>query len=457
MPQETNMAARETLWFDHALLPDGWAEGVRIGHAAGLITLIETGVPAPAGASRGRAAVPGMANLHSHAFQRGMSGLTETRGDGEDSFWSWRDMLYRFVDTAGPEEIGALTAMAYAEMLEAGFTRVAEFHYLHNAPDGARYDDPAEMSAQVVRAAEATGLGLTLLPVFYAHSGFGGQAPLDGQRRFLSDVDGHARLVSAAKAHAAALPDAIVGVAPHSLRAVTPEELTAIAELGAGGPVHIHIAEQVKEVEDCLLWASARPVEWLLANADVDESWCLVHATHTTGAELQGIARSGAVAGLCPVTEANLGDGIFDGRAFLSHGGRFGIGTDSNVSICAADELRMLEYAQRLHHRQRNVLGGGNWPSTGRALFEQAFAGGHRACGSEGGLRVGLPADIVALDGNEADGDPDAVLDAWVFRLGKSMIADVWRRGEHLVRDGRHIHRDTIRARYTSVLRSLLP
>ena len=456
MPEETKMAATGTLWFEAALLPDGWARDVRISNAGGLITQIETGISTPAGAARGRAALPGLANLHSHAFQRGMSGLTEARGEGEDSFWSWRDLLYRFVDKATPDQIGAITAMAYAEMLEAGFTRVAEFHYLHNAPDGARYDDPAEMAGHIAKSAMDTGIGLTLLPVFYAHSGFGGQAPLEGQKRFLSNVESYAQLLSAAKEHAAALPDAVTGVAPHSLRAVTPEELKAVIGMSADGPIHIHIAEQQKEVDDCLSWSSARPVEWLLANAAVDEHWCLVHATHTTESELQGIAASGAVAGLCPVTEANLGDGIFDGRAYLAHGGRFGVGSDSNVSICAADELRMLEYSQRLRYRQRSVLGGGDWPSTGRSLFEHALAGGHQACGSEGGLRVGVPADIIALDSSEAEDGADALLDAWVFRAGRSMIADVWRRGAPVVQAGRHIHRDAIRARYQSTLRQLL-
>ncbi len=449
----------ERLWFDHALLPDGWASDVEITVAGGLISAVEMETPPPAGAVRGRSVVPGLPNLHSHAFQRAMSGLTETRGAGRDSFWSWRDLLYRFVERLTPEDVRAVTAMAYAEMLEGGFTRACEFHYLHNDAEGACYADPAEMAAQVIGAADETGIGLTLLPVFYAHSGFGGQPPLSSQRRFVSGIDRFCHIIDAARAHAAALPDMVLGIAPHSLRAVTPDQLQTLSALHTSGPVHIHIAEQVKEVEDCLAWSGARPVEWLLQNADVDARWCLVHSTHTTGGEIRGIAASGAVAGLCPVTEANLGDGIFDAHALLAHGGRLGVGSDSNVSISAADELRMLEYSQRFKYLSRNVLAAEGQPSTGRALFDHALSGGHRASGTEGGIVAGAPADLIAFGSavlpEAADGG-DRLLDAWIFRNVGGAVSDVWRRGAHVVQGGRHVRRGEIEARYQAALARLL-
>ncbi|MBA4226078.1 MAG: formimidoylglutamate deiminase [Hyphomonas sp.] len=449
----------ERLWFDCGLLPSGWATGLEITIAGGAIEKISTGVTPPSGAVRGRTVLPGLPNLHSHAFQRAMSGLTEVRGKDQDSFWSWRSLLYRFASRIGPEDIHAITAMAYAEMLEAGFTRVCEFHYLHNAPDGQRYDDPAEMAGQIVRAAEETGIGLTLLPVFYAHSGFGGQPPADGQKRFLSDLEGFAGLLEDVGQHTVNQHDFVLGIAPHSLRAVTPGELKTLLLMDKAGPVHIHIAEQVKEVEDCLAWSGARPVEWLLHNAPVDGRWCLVHATHTNDREIHRIAKSGAVVGLCPVTEANLGDGIFDGRAFVSYGGHYGVGTDSNVSINAADELRMLEYSQRLKGLSRNAMTGAGYASTGRSLFEHALAGGGRAAGIPAGLAPGNPADFVAINAGalpEAEDGGDALLDAWVFRGKSQAISEVWRRGERVVCGGQHVQRPAIEARYKAALRRLL-
>jgi len=449
----------ERLWFDHGLLPSGWASGVEIMVSGGAIENISAGVAPPSGAVRGRTVLPGLPNLHSHAFQRAMSGLTEVRGKDQDSFWSWRSLLYQFASRIAPEDIRAITAMAYAEMLETGFTRVCEFHYLHNAPDGRRYDDPAEMAGQVVRAAEEAGIGLTLLPVFYAHSGFGGQPPADGQKRFLSDVESFAELLEDVGQHTVNQHDFVLGMAPHSLRAVTPDELKTLLMMDKAGPVHIHIAEQEKEVRDCLAWSGARPVEWLLHNAPVDGRWCLVHATHTNDQEIHGIAKSGAVVGLCPVTEANLGDGIFDGRAFVSDGGHYGVGTDSNVSISAADELRMLEYSQRYKTLSRNVMTGEGYASTGRSLFEHALAGGGRAAGISVGLAPGHPADFMAIDETrlpEAATGGNRLLDAWVFRGKSNVISDVWRRGKHVVEGGRHVNRSGIEARYQAVLGTLI-
>ncbi|MBU1346857.1 MAG: formimidoylglutamate deiminase [Alphaproteobacteria bacterium] len=441
-------------------MPEGWARDVRVTVADGVIIGVETGVARAADDEAGGVALPGMANVHSHAFQRAMAGLTEARGpggDAGDNFWTWRQLMYRFLDRGGPEEIEAITALAFCDMLEGGFTRVAEFHYLHNDPMGGSYADPAELTGRIVAAAETTGIALTLLPVFYAHSTFGGSAPNQGQRRFITDVDGFADLVARGRTLAATLPDAVVGVAPHSLRAVTPEELAAMPGLAGDGPIHIHVAEQTKEVDDCLAWSGARPVEWLLANAPVDPRWCLIHSTHVSEPEWRGVAKAGAVVGLCPLTEANLGDGIFPARDFVEGGGRFGIGTDSNIQIGVADELRMLEYSQRLALRARGVMADAE-RSTGRALFDRALAGGRQATGAEGGIAVGMAADIVGLDAGAvgfAGRRDDAVLDSWIFG-GERAIRSVWRRGRKVVVEGRHVARDGIEARYRKALSVVL-
>lgn len=459
MPQTSREGL--SLWFEQALLGAGWASDVRMTVADGLIASIETGVARAAIDQGGGVAIPGVANVHSHAFQRAMAGLTEGRGPegGEDDdFWSWRQLMYRFLDRGGPEEIEAITALAFAEMLEGGFTRVAEFHYLHNDPAGRPYADPAELTGRIVAAAEATGVGLTLLPVFYAHAGFGGQPPSQGQRRFITDLDGFADLVARGRTLTASLPDALVGVAPHSLRAVSPDELAAMPALAGDGPIHIHVAEQTKEVEDCLAWSGARPVEWLLANAPVDPRWCLIHATHVTEGEWGEVAARAAVVGLCPVTEANLGDGVFPASAYVQNGGRYGIGTDSNVRIGLAGELRQLEYSQRLSLRKRAVMADGV-RTTGRALFDRALSGGQQATGVTGGLTVGQSADIVGLDtsGIAFEGrSGDAVLDSWIFAADRSAIRSVWRRGEQVVVDGRHVAREAIESRYRKALKTVL-
>jgi formiminoglutamate deiminase len=447
-----------SLWFEAALLPQGWARGVRVRVREGRISRLETEVARSPQDQGGGVALPGVANLHSHAFQRAMAGLTEARGPTDDDFWTWRRLMYRFLDRGGPDEIEAITALAFAEMLEGGFTRVAEFHYLHNDPTGAPYADRAEIATRIAAAAEATGIGLTLLPVFYAHSGFGGLAPTEGQRRFITDLDGYAALVADCRALTAGLADARVGVAPHSLRAVTPEQLQALLAMAGQGPIHIHVAEQTKEVEDCLAWSGARPVEWLLANAPVDPRWCLIHATHVAETEWRGVAARGSVVGLCPITEANLGDGIFPAAAYHHADGRIGVGTDSNVQIGLADELRMLEYSQRLALRGRAVMADPD-RSTGRLLFDQALAGGAQATGVSCGLSVGAAADIVALDGGHISFEGrfgDAVLDSWIFGAPRGGVASVWRAGRLVVRQGRHVARDAIEARYRQALKAVL-
>ncbi|TIN17500.1 MAG: formimidoylglutamate deiminase, partial [Mesorhizobium sp.] len=319
------------IFAEQALLPDGWHNNVRISLANGRIIAVEPGTTELAGDERHAILLPGMPNLHSHAFQRGMAGLAELRGPSADSFWSWREVMYRFALSMTPDQVEAVAAQLYVEMLEAGFSRVGEFHYLHHDREGKPYANLAEMAERIAAAAGETGIGLTLLPVFYAHSSFGGAAPNEGQRRFINDVNRFSRLVEKSRECVRSLNQAVVGVAPHSLRAATSEELAEVVEIVPDGPIHIHIAEQVKEVEDCLAWSGARPVEFLLANAKVDERWCLIHATHMTNAETVAIAKSGAIAGLCPITEANLGDGIFAAQLFRDHGGRFGVGSDSNV------------------------------------------------------------------------------------------------------------------------------
>ncbi|HEX3651366.1 MAG TPA: formimidoylglutamate deiminase [Rhizomicrobium sp.] len=446
------------LWFQTALLPQGWTDGVRLSTASGAVVTVEIDVAPSGDDERHAIALPGLCNVHSHGFQRGMAGLAEVRGPEGDNFWTWREVMYRFLDRLDPGQVEAITALAYAEMLERGFTRAGEFHYLHHTPSGTPYANIGELTERIAAAAEVTGIGLTLLPVFYAHANFGGAPPAPGQRRFINTVDRFAALVDVSRKALTNLPDANLGVAPHSLRAVTPDELEAILPLARESPIHIHAAEQTKEVDDCIAWSGQRPVKWLLDHGGVDEHWCLVHATHLTQTETARLANSGAVAGLCPITEANLGDGIFPARNYLNLDGRIGIGTDSNVQIDAAAELRALEYAQRLATRSRNVLSDEEGRSTGRTLFERALAGGNQALGQERyGIREGASADLVSLNVEDTaffGRKCDAVLDSWIFAGGQ--IDCVWRRGHKLVQQGRHIAREAVVASYRRAIESVL-
>ena len=447
------------LHFGQALLPAGWASNVRLRIADGCIAAVDSDVSDAGAAERHAVALPGLCNGHSHAFQRALAGLTELRGSSADSFWTWRERLYAFLEHLGPEELEAVTAQAFVEMLESGFTRVAEFHYVHHDAHGRRYADLAEMAGRVGSAAAETGIGLTLLPVFYAHGGFGGATPGAAQRRFLCSLEEFARLLAASEAALARVPDASLGIAPHSLRAVAPAELVALAALAAGRPVHIHIAEQEREVADCVAWSGQRPVAWLLDHAPVARHWSLIHATHIDERELRGIVASGAVVGLCPITEADLGDGIFPAPEYLAAGGRISIGSDSNVLIDAAGELRLLEYGQRLARRARNVLAAGAHASTGRSLFDAAHDGGAAALGLRRfGLAAGAPADLVSLDPDawQAGGrDGDAVLDGWIFAARRPAVDCVWRAGRKLVSGGRHVHAGPVAARFARALRTL--
>jgi formimidoylglutamate deiminase len=447
------------LFFEQALLPQGWARDVRMVLDRGRLGSVEAEASTQPGDERHRIGLPGLPNLHSHAFQRGMAGLTEIRGTTADSFWTWRDLMYRFVGRMTADDIESVAAQAYAEMLEAGFTRVGEFHYIHHDVSGAPYDNIGELAERIAACAQATGIGLTLLPVFYAHSGFDGRAPDPSQQRFVNGIDGFSRLMDASRRAVAGLEGAVVGFAPHSLRAVTPEELTTILNLDTNCPVHMHIAEQTREVDECLAWSGRRPLQWLFDHVAVDRRWCLIHATHSSADEIGRLAESGAVAGLCPITEANLGDGTFNAVEFRDRGGAFGIGSDSNVLIGVSEELRQLEYSQRLAHRARNVVASTN-ASTGRTLFEGALKGGSQALGvATSGLTEGGFADIVSLDAGNvalAGRSGDAILDSWIFGAGHSLVDCVWARGHKVVRDGRHHARETIAQRFRQTMQRLL-
>lgn len=442
-----------------ALLPDGWSRDVRVTFDGIRIATVEPGAAPLPGDDRlaGRALVPAMPNLHSHTFQRAMAGMTERRGPAEDSFWTWRALMYRFLDVLDPDEIEAISALAFMEMLEAGFGSVAEFHYLHHQPGGTRYADPAELAHRVAAAATETGIGLTLLPVLYTHGGADAAPLTGGQRRFGNDLNDFLRLREASAAH---LPvDAVLGAAPHSLRATTPDQLAALAAAIPDGPLHIHAAEQVREVADVEAWLGARPVAFLLDDVGIDRRWTLVHCTQMTADETTRLAASGATAGLCPVTEANLGDGIFPGSAYLAGGGSLGIGSDSNVRISLAEELRGLEYSQRLALKARNVLADPG-ASVGATLHAAALAGGARAlqrpCGA---IAPGRLADLVAIDRDDLTLAPladHALLDGWIFAAGDRVVREVWSAGRPVVRDGRHRARDHIEARYRAALKSVL-
>ena len=446
----------QTIHAKSALLPTGWADSVLVEIDDGRITTVQPG--ARLAGQTIDILLPAPCNLHSHAFQRAMAGLTERRGPGSDSFWTWRTLMYRFLDRLTPDDVLAIAAQVQVEMLEAGYGAVGEFHYLHHAPGGHAYDDLAQMSVAIATAAGETGIGLTHLPVLYMQGGSDGRDLNGGQLRFGNDLDQFTRLLEGAQHGLADLPDAALGIAPHSLRAVGVEALTTATTLLPGVPFHIHIAEQIAEVNEILGTHGATPVKWLLEVMDVGREWCLIHATHMSPAETEGLARSGAVAGLCPITESNLGDGIFDGARFVEAGGRWGVGSDSNVRISLSEELRTLEYSQRLGEQQRCVLAPPDG-STGRALYNSALDGGAQALGRASGvIAAGNWADLVALDGDAlalTGLKGDAILDAWIFAGDDTVVRDVWSAGRHMVRDGRHMHRQAIEDRYRSVMRSL--
>ncbi|MGJ8624409.1 MAG: formimidoylglutamate deiminase [Yoonia sp.] len=443
-----------------AKLSTGWASNVRVSHADGWITAITVDQKSDAHDTCVDTLLPSLANLHSHSFQRAMAGMTEYRMAGKDSFWTWRDLMYRFTANLTPEHIEAIAAFVFLEMQEAGYASVGEFHYLHHQAGGMPYADLGELSGRIAAAAATTGIGLTHLPVLYSYGG-AGQVPLEtGQARFGNSVDRFNDLVARARDAVAVLPaDCRVGIAPHSLRATSPDDLKSVLAAHGDGPVHIHIAEQPKEVADISAWLGARPVEWLLANADVSSDWCLIHATHMTADETLNMARSGAVAGLCPVTEANLGDGPFNGPSYLEAKGAFGVGSDSNVLISLTEELRTLEYSQRLRDVARNVMVIGEG-SVGETLYMGAAKGGAQALGRGGGeIAVGELADVVAIDSTAPSLcalHQDQLFDGLVFAANDNVITDVWSAGRHCVRSGHHVKRDEIVRGYKAAMQSLV-
>ena len=446
-------------FFEHALLAENWAKDVSVvSDAKGDITSVTPNTKDVRSDHRAKIALPGLPNVHSHAFQRAMAGMAEVKGAGDDSFWTWRKVMYQFLERLTPDDLYAIASLAYCEMLESGFTAVSEFHYLHHDASGSAYNDIGAMAFAIAEAAQTSGIGPTFLPVFYANSQFGGAPPTDAQRRFVNSPDQFATLLDRIDHIATSLPDAQVGIASHSLRAVTPESLAEVLTLKPSGPLHIHIAEQTKEVDDCIQWSGQRPVEWLLNHQNIDQRWCLIHATHMTQTERQTIAQSGAVVGLCPITEGNLGDGIFPGVNYVQDGGRFAIGSDSNVLINAAEELRTLEYSQRFRDRGRNLLGTDN-TSTGRALFDHALSGGTQSLGRKiGKIDVGFRADIITLNTDHPALVAlinDGWLDGWIFAANSPAISDVWVGGRHVVSEGKHYKRDQIRAHYSQTMKRL--
>ncbi len=451
----------KSIFSKHALLPQGWVTDVRleIDSAGKIAKLVQDTTSMPQDTCV-KTLLPAIANLHSHIFQRAMAGMSERRADTQDSFWSWRDLMYRFLDILTPDDIEAIAALAFMEMQEAGFAVVGEFHYLHHGPNGQPYDRLSEMSERIFAAAAQSQIGLTHLPVLYTYGGAERAALKGGQRRFGNHLDRFNKLMDGAKNGLVNLPkDANIGIAPHSLRAIDPLQLQQLIAMHPAGPVHIHIAEQILEVQQISAWLGTSPVDFLVQNIGIDDRWCLIHATHMNAEETAALASCGAVAGLCPITEANLGDGVFNGAEYLAAGGAFGIGTDSNINISLGEELRTLEYSQRLMHRVRNVMAAKN-ASVGETLYKGAAKGGARALGRNSGeIKLGYWADLVAIDPDclaLAALRPDQWLDGWVFAASNRVVRDVWSAGRHCVIEGHHIKRGEIERRYRKILRNVL-
>lgn len=443
-----------------AYLSDGWARDVSVTLHDGKIAKVEGAISCIAGDISVDTLLPAVSNLHSHTFQRVIAGMTEYRVQGRESFWTWRAQMYRYLDRLLPEQLGAIAELAFMEMMEAGYAAVGEFHYVHHASGGQKYDDVAELSARVMHAALQTGIGITHLPVLYSQGGIDGRELTGGQLRFGNSIDRFCQLVTRCREIAVNLPsDTEIGVAPHSLRAVSPTDLKALLAQSPDGPIHMHIAEQPQEVYEIKAYLGNRPVEWLLGNNDVSDRWCLIHATHMTSSESRKLAQSGAVVGLCPVTEANLGDGVFAGPDYLTPNGAFGVGTDSNINVSLSAELRMLEYSQRLIHQERNLMIS-EAGSVGENLYAKAAAGGAQALGRNAGkIAEGRLADLVAIDSDHPTLcalDDHQVLDGFVFASRDDVVTDVWSAGRHQVRNGRHIARDPIIERYKKTVADLM-
>jgi len=450
---------------ERALLPNGWADNVRFTVQDGYInTIVPDSEKQYEDILLSGPVLPTIANLHSHAFQRVMAGVAEVSLDPNDSFWSWRDLMYKVVQKLTPNDARVIATYLYIEMLKAGYSQVGEFHYLHHAQGGQAYDQPAEMAMQLLQAADVSGIGLTLLPVLYSHSGFGAQMPNSGQTRFINTSDSYLSLHrSCEKAilnYGRQNDIHKLGICFHSLRAVTKNQIETVLEsLSATIPIHIHIAEQQKEVQDCLNWSGLRPVQWLHNEIGLNERWCLVHATHLDAHELNAIASSQAVAGLCPTTEANLGDGIFPAVAYEKAKGRWGIGSDSHVSLSIVEELRTLEYSQRLRDQQRNRLYQATQNHVGDHLFQQALLGGNQACDVALGLAVGHRADFMVLDSKHpfigASENKD-LLNRWIFSCNENLIKDVFVAGRQIIQNFHHEHEESSREAFMRVIKKVI-
>lgn len=449
--------------FCHRLLtPNGWLRDslIRV-DALGHVLSIEAGRASEADEVLRGPVIPGMPNCHSHAFQRQMAGLAGHPGPGKtDSFWTWRDAMYRLANRLSPDALQAIALWLYVEMLEAGFTSCAEFHYIHHRADGEPYDAIDETGARLIEAASEAGLALTLLPVLYCRAGFERETVREEQRRFANSPDRFLRLFEASLDRVADDPHHVVGLAFHSLRAVSKEQIEEVlgAEGGRAAAVHIHVAEQAAEVEQCRAAYGARPVEWLLSNTPVDDRWCLVHGTHMEPREYDAAAASGAVAGLCPTTEADLGDGFFEAEYWLGQGGLMAIGSDSNLRVSPTEELRLLESGLRLRAGRRNILSR-EGRSCGRFLYEAAAEGGRTALGQAvGSIAEGFRADLVELDESHPmlrAVEDDDVLDRYVFAGDKSMVRSVFVAGRKTVKEGFHEARDTAAAGFVAVMEEL--
>ena len=456
----------KSLWAASALLPGGWAESVEITlDETGSIAAVSTAKPYTQG-ERIDVLIPGIANVHSHAHQRAMAGLGERArplvGNSPDSFWTWRKVMYHYLERIQPQHLFHISAQLYLEMLKAGYTSVGEFQYLHHDIDGQHYDDRAEMSLQCMNAAASVGLGFTALPVLYRYGGFGEAEPLPGQKRFLNDGDDFVRLVESLQNASSNDANTSVGIAPHSLRAISQPLLTEVIDSCGSGKlaaIHIHIAEQIKEVDDCLAWSQQRPVEWLFNHFEVNQDWCLVHATHMSDTETAMMAKSGAVAGLCPTTEANLGDGLFNAIDYFKADGRWAIGSDSHISIDPVEELRWLEYGQRLSTRNRNLLVSAQNLNTGRNLLEGVLHGGTQACGRKiGRIETGYRADFVALDSQQPrlyGRIQDDLIDSWIFSGNTNLVASVFVGGKKIIDRGHHPDEETIARNFRQTLDEL--
>jgi formimidoylglutamate deiminase len=454
------------LKFASALLPSGWASDVTFTlGSGGMIEKVSAGSADRADKSLKGIAIPAVPNVHSHAHQRLMVGLAEVAGPGADSFWTWREVMYGFALKLGPEDLQAVAAQLYVEMLKSGSTVAGEFQYLHHQPDGTPYQEPAELSLRCHAAAQEAGIAITLLPTLYAYGGFGGQPPASGQRRFINDEVRYLKIIESLDKASKGNALSQLGISPHSLRAVTKELLTdVIAGLDRMGrkaaPIHIHAAEQTKEVDDCLAWSGGtRPVQDLLDNFSLSSRWCAIHATHMTAEETERMARSGMIAGLCPTTEANLGDGIFPADRFLKAKGAIAVGSDSHISVSPAEDLRVLEYSQRLRDRTRNALAAGPGKSTGRTLLDAALKGGATSMAQPvGALAPGHRADIAVLDDKHPaliGRNGDQAVDSWIFSGGNSCVRDVFVAGEHVVEDRRHIREESILQNFRAAVKRL--